>query len=55
MGVRIQPIIPASATGHGTHTAGTVGGRRVANVSAIGGFAKGTATIKYVGQFQIRV
>ncbi|KAH0779184.1 hypothetical protein KY290_005611 [Solanum tuberosum] len=30
--------------GHGTHVAATVGGRRVANASAIGGFAKGTAT-----------
>ncbi|XP_060195680.1 subtilisin-like protease SBT5.6 [Lycium barbarum] len=30
--------------GHGTHTAATVGGRRVANASAIGGFAMGTAS-----------
>ncbi|KAM3251202.1 subtilisin-like protease SBT5.6 [Capsicum annuum] len=35
---------PRDVDGHGTHTAGTVGGRRVANASAIGGFAKGTAT-----------
>ncbi|CAN4105711.1 unnamed protein product [Withania somnifera] len=34
---------PRDVDGHGTHTAGTVGGRRVANASAIGGFAKGTA------------
>ncbi|XP_027086792.1 subtilisin-like protease SBT5.6 [Coffea arabica] len=30
--------------GHGTHTASTVGGRRVANISSIGGFANGTVT-----------
>ena len=30
--------------GHGTHTASTVGGRSVANVSALGGFAYGTAS-----------
>ncbi|PHU26003.1 hypothetical protein BC332_04335 [Capsicum chinense] len=35
---------PRDAEGHGTHTAGTVGGRRIANASAIGGFAKGKAT-----------
>ncbi|KAM3284812.1 hypothetical protein P3S67_023611 [Capsicum chacoense] len=35
---------PRDVDGHGTHTTGTVGGRRVANASAIGGFAKGTAT-----------
>ncbi|KAL3345027.1 hypothetical protein AABB24_024135, partial [Solanum stoloniferum] len=35
---------PRDVDGHGTHTAGTVGGRRVANASAIGGFAKGIAT-----------
>ncbi|KAH0696920.1 hypothetical protein KY289_014402 [Solanum tuberosum] len=35
---------PRDVNGHGTHTASTVGGRRVANASAIGGFAKGTAT-----------
>ncbi|XP_015065290.1 subtilisin-like protease SBT5.6 [Solanum pennellii] len=34
---------PRDVDGHGTHTAGTVGGRRVANASALGGFAKGTA------------
>lgn len=30
--------------GHGTHTASTVGGRTVADASAIGGFARGTAS-----------
>uniref|UniRef100_A0A1S3ZCN9 Subtilisin-like protease SBT5.6 n=1 Tax=Nicotiana tabacum TaxID=4097 RepID=A0A1S3ZCN9_TOBAC len=35
---------PRDVDGHGTHAAATVGGRRVANASAIGGFAKGTAT-----------
>ncbi|KAK6797232.1 hypothetical protein RDI58_004934 [Solanum bulbocastanum] len=35
---------PRDVDGHGTHTASTVGGRRVSNASAIGGFAKGTAT-----------
>ncbi|KAI6703540.1 hypothetical protein NL676_012676 [Syzygium grande] len=34
---------PRDKDGHGTHTASTVGGRRVANVSALGGFARGTA------------
>ncbi|XP_041028149.1 subtilisin-like protease SBT5.6 [Juglans microcarpa x Juglans regia] len=35
---------PRDKDGHGTHTASTVGGRRVLNVSAIGGFAHGIAT-----------
>uniref|UniRef100_M1BNH3 Xylem serine proteinase 1 n=1 Tax=Solanum tuberosum TaxID=4113 RepID=M1BNH3_SOLTU len=35
---------PRDVNGHGTHVAATVGGRRVANASAIGGFAMGTAT-----------
>ncbi|XP_015876634.1 subtilisin-like protease SBT5.6 isoform X2 [Ziziphus jujuba] len=30
--------------GHGTHTASILGGRRVHNVSAMGGFARGTAS-----------
>ncbi|KAL2494615.1 subtilase family protein [Forsythia ovata] len=35
---------PRDKDGHGTHTASTVGGRRVHNVSALGGFAHGTAS-----------
>ncbi|CAI9783788.1 unnamed protein product [Fraxinus pennsylvanica] len=35
---------PRDKDGHGTHTASTVGGRRVQNVSALGGFARGTAS-----------
>lgn len=35
---------PRDKDGHGTHTASTVGGRRVANISALGGFAHGTAS-----------
>ncbi|PHU26000.1 hypothetical protein BC332_04332 [Capsicum chinense] len=35
---------PRDVDGHGTHTTSAVRGRRVANASAIGGFAKGTAT-----------
>ncbi|XP_047311845.1 subtilisin-like protease SBT5.6 [Impatiens glandulifera] len=35
---------PRDKIGHGTHTASTIGGRRVHNVSAIGGFAPGTAS-----------
>ncbi|XP_051128784.1 subtilisin-like protease SBT5.6 [Andrographis paniculata] len=30
-------------SGHGSHTSSTIGGRRVANASAIGGFGKGVA------------
>ncbi|CAL1370398.1 unnamed protein product [Linum trigynum] len=35
---------PRDKDGHGTHTASTVAGRQVHNVSAFGGFAKGTAS-----------
>ncbi|THG17647.1 subtilisin-like protease SBT5.6 [Camellia sinensis] len=35
---------PRDRDGHGTHTASTVGGRRVKNVSALGGFARGAAS-----------
>ncbi|KAE9452456.1 hypothetical protein C3L33_15642, partial [Rhododendron williamsianum] len=35
---------PRDKDGHGTHTSSTVGGRRVSNVSALGGFARGTAS-----------
>ena len=35
-------LSPRDKDGHGTHTASTVGGRRV-NASALGGFAHGTA------------
>ena len=35
---------PRDGDGHGTHTASTVGGRAVINVSSFGGFAKGTAS-----------
>ncbi|XP_031129447.1 subtilisin-like protease SBT5.6 [Ipomoea triloba] len=35
---------PRDANGHGTHTASTVGGRRVPNAAALGGFGDGTAS-----------
>ncbi|KAL2484309.1 subtilase family protein [Forsythia ovata] len=40
----IDYLSPRDKDGHGTHTASTVGGRRVPNTSAIGGFARGTAS-----------
>ncbi|KAI8000959.1 Subtilisin-like protease SBT5.6 [Camellia lanceoleosa] len=35
---------PRDKDGHGTHTASTIGGRRVANISVLGGLASGIAT-----------
>ncbi|KAL5997694.1 hypothetical protein ACLOJK_008624 [Asimina triloba] len=35
---------PRDRDGHGTHTSSTVGGRRVRGVTALGGFARGTAS-----------
>ncbi|CAI9787976.1 unnamed protein product [Fraxinus pennsylvanica] len=35
---------PRDKRSHGTHTSSTIGGRRVSNVYALGGFASGTAT-----------
>ncbi|XP_027086726.2 subtilisin-like protease SBT5.6 [Coffea arabica] len=35
---------PRDKNGHGTHTASTIGGRRVPNASSLGGFANGTAS-----------
>ncbi|KAI3456086.1 hypothetical protein Pfo_012749 [Paulownia fortunei] len=35
---------PRDINGHGTHTSSTIGGRRVTNAAALGGFGYGTAT-----------
>ncbi|KAI5670725.1 hypothetical protein M9H77_11089 [Catharanthus roseus] len=40
----IEYASPRDKDGHGTHTASTIGGRRVANVSALGGFANGNVS-----------
>ncbi|XP_057948457.1 subtilisin-like protease SBT5.6 [Malania oleifera] len=40
----IDYLSPRDKDGHGTHTASTVGGRRVPNTSTLGGFALGTAS-----------
>lgn len=37
-------LSPRDKDGHGTHTSSIAGGRRVHNVAALGGFARGTAS-----------